>query len=258
MVNRVEAASAQSNVDTFLNMLSHVQRPTGDELVIRAWVRASTGQFQFTAPALTEAKNWQALEMRCTYDRQQGQVRFEKTEGDVAHLQARAAQVVAATFSAFAQLGTGLCRGGDLASQLDTLSKWAQPLSPIHEDAFIRTAFYEVHRGEAENLLQDRPGSPIPPGTYLFRKDHYAQVLENQLATRHRGVRCLTVTLAEKEGKFSDYTLVRCNQGWQIYNDDLRLEQPSFKDLQTLLSAHNQVFLYALYKTPLSSRNEVD
>jgi hypothetical protein len=252
MVKKVETASAQRNVDMFLRMLGKVKRPKGDELVVRAWVKASTGKLQFEDPPRLETKEWQPLEIRCKYDRRRGLVQVEKTEGEPLHLKERAAQVVAATFSTFSNLGGGLSQGGDFASQLDELSKLAQPLAPISDERLILAALYEVDRGGAEKLLQNRSDRPVPTGTYLFRQDHYAQVLEDQLVARHPGVRCLTVTIAEGGGKFSDYTLVHCSKGWQIYNDDPSLEQPSFPSLQSLLSAHKRWFLHALYKNGAS------
>lgn len=252
MVKKVETASAQRNVDTFLKMLGKVKRPKGDELVVRAWVKASTGKLQFEDPPRLETKDWQPLVIRCKYDRQQRRVQVERTEAEPLRLRDRAAQVVAATFSTFSELGEGLSQGSDFASQLDELSKLAQPSAPINDEKLIFTAFYEVDRADAEKLLQNRLDRPVPRGTYLFRQDHYAKVLGQQLLARHPGVRCLTVTIAEGGGKFSDYTLVHCFKGWQIYNDDPSLQQPSFASLQSLLSAHKRLFLHALYKNGVS------
>lgn len=61
----------------------------------------------------------------------------------------------------------------------------------------VHDAWYNVDRVEAENLLGGKPF-----GTYLFRKDEFAQDLEDSLnESSSSPVTCITMTYTEKKGK---------------------------------------------------------
>ncbi|NGX47747.1 MAG: hypothetical protein K1000chlam3_01130 [Chlamydiae bacterium] len=96
----------------------------------------------------------------------------------------------------------------------------------------IHEAFYNINRRKAEYLLKERS-----PGTYLFRKDEFAQLLENQLnEDLPEPIHCITLTYRDWEEKISEKTLVFKEGKWQFYNDDIELSGESFDTVKELLS----------------------
>jgi hypothetical protein len=85
-----------------------------------------------------------------------------------------------------------------------------------------------INREQAEKLLDK-----APPGTYLLREgDEYTKKIEYTLAHEtNETLHCYLLTLAEKDYKISEKTLVQKGDSWAIYNDDLLLVDYVFKDL---------------------------
>ena len=73
-------------------------------------------------------------------------------------------------------------------------------------------------------------------GTYLFRIDPFALILEEELSLRFsEPVRCFTITVVADANAIHDYTVVEKLGTFQIYDDDPSLEQPCFADVQAVL-----------------------
>lgn len=106
-----------------------------------------------------------------------------------------------------------------------------------HQKNIIYEAWHNVDRIEAENLLKN---SSV--GTYLFRKDIFAQTLEEELNKKFsEPVICITLTFKELEEKVSDKTLVYKNGIWLIYNDDPTLEGRVFSTVKDIISIMKNV-----------------
>jgi hypothetical protein len=104
-------------------------------------------------------------------------------------------------------------------------------------------AWHFVDRMGAEDLLLSKP-----VGTYLFRKDSYADILEQQLKQQmNKKIRCFTLTYSGPNLKISDLTLVEVDGSWQVYNDDPSLEQTAYSELQELLGQFKRRLKYPLY-----------
>jgi hypothetical protein len=104
-------------------------------------------------------------------------------------------------------------------------------------------AWHPVDRFRAETLLFDRPS-----GTYLFRRDAFAEILEQQLcAELKRPVKCFTLTYSQPNKKISDVTLVHYLGRWQSYDDDPSLTRQSFQELKDLLALWKDQLKYPLY-----------
>lgn len=96
----------------------------------------------------------------------------------------------------------------------------------------IHEAWHNVDRSHAEYMLKDRR-----PGTYLFRKDEFAVILEDQLNEDLTDpVICITLTYRDWEDKISEKTLILWKGKWSFYNDDVELNEPSFDTVQELLA----------------------
>jgi len=100
------------------------------------------------------------------------------------------------------------------------------------ERNLIHNAWHSCNRQEAEYLLRD-----MAPGTYLFRKDEYASLLEDSInESRAKPVTCLTLTFRDWGEKICDKTLIYCEEKWMFYNDDLKLRGTRYESVKELLS----------------------
>lgn len=106
----------------------------------------------------------------------------------------------------------------------------------------IYEAWHQVDRLGAEKLLERQL-----VGTFLFRKDEYAAILEEQLKQRFPfPVRCWTLTFLDEEFKVSDRTIVKKDRNWLFYNDDPTLSGHSYETAMELLES-----LKSKLRTPL-------
>jgi len=95
----------------------------------------------------------------------------------------------------------------------------------------VHEAWHEASRVEAEKIL-----SRHAPGTYLFRKDEYAAVLEHELiVSLHAPVKCLTLTYLDAGKIVRDKTIVRYGEQWLVYDDDPTLSGQAYKTMNDLL-----------------------
>lgn len=95
----------------------------------------------------------------------------------------------------------------------------------------IHEAWHDASRLEAEHLLEHKA-----VGTYLFRKDEYATLLEAQLSSRFRQpIKCITLTYLKPHDCVRDLTLASKNSHWYIYDDDPSLEETAYSDIDALL-----------------------
>lgn len=95
----------------------------------------------------------------------------------------------------------------------------------------IHDCWHDINREEAEYILADKN-----PGTYLFRKDEFAQILEDTLNEEvAEPVVCITLTFCDWEGKICDRTLVYQDVRWQFYNDDPDLCGARYDNVKDLL-----------------------
>ena len=97
----------------------------------------------------------------------------------------------------------------------------------------VHEAWHDASRIEAEKLLEHKA-----VGTYFFRKDEYAALLEEQLSSRWREpIKCLTLTYLEPHDKVRDLTLVGKEGHWYLYDDDPSLEETAYSDIPALLKS---------------------
>ncbi|NGX36979.1 MAG: hypothetical protein K1000chlam2_00125 [Chlamydiae bacterium] len=106
-----------------------------------------------------------------------------------------------------------------------------------HEDEMkrnlVQEAWHSVDREYAEYLLTDEP-----PGTYLFRKGEFAQILEDNLnENREEPVICITLTYRDWEEKISERTLVFTEDHWVVFADDMMLSGKNFGSVRELFES---------------------
>ncbi len=106
----------------------------------------------------------------------------------------------------------------------------------------IHEAWHQVDRVGAEHLLKDKD-----VGTYIFRKDDFADILQDQLHRAHKKlIKCVTLSFVDHDQKLCDQTLVKTDEGWLVYNDDPTLEEPIYPSIDAYLDNMRGVL-----KTPL-------
>ena len=106
----------------------------------------------------------------------------------------------------------------------------------------IHKAWYNLDKEHAETLL-----SSYPPGTFLFRKDPFASILEEQLSLSHEEkIVCITLSFVTAREQVSDKTLVKRPEGWMLYNDSPQLDGCCYPSIYSLLDS-----LRALVHSPL-------
>lgn len=112
-------------------------------------------------------------------------------------------------------------------TNIDTLFKHFPSQDIIHE------AWHNLDRNECEQVLLNHP-----PGVFLFRKDEFASILEDQLSLTHKQkITCITLSYASSIKKISDLTLVKTNEGWTLYNDNPDLEEAKYPSVYSLLDS---------------------
>lgn len=104
---------------------------------------------------------------------------------------------------------------------------------PVISRDIIHEAWHQLDRIGAEALLKKHA-----LGTYFFRKDHYASVLEKELSIAHRkSIKCVTLTFLDVQQVIRDRTIVKYDDHWLFYNDDPLLSEQKFETVGELLAS---------------------
>ncbi len=115
-------------------------------------------------------------------------------------------------------------------------------LDMITGRALLQEAWHAIEREDAELMLLN-----TPPGTYLFRKDRFAGVMEEILSGAKKSrIKCFTLTYLDPENQVRDKTIVAWKDHWLFYDDDPKLSGKYFQTLEDLLAS-----LGTLLKRPL-------
>lgn len=111
----------------------------------------------------------------------------------------------------------------------------------------VHEAWHQLDRIAAEKVLKKEE-----PGVFLFRKDMYAQILEEQLRKTHQcSLSCYTITSVDENHKISDYTIILKDNRWLVYDDDPSLQGSVYSDIYSLLESGYGMFLKPLLHTRL-------
>ena len=111
------------------------------------------------------------------------------------------------------------------------------------ERNFIHEAWHQVDRFNAEYLLSKRE-----VGTYLFRKDEFAQILEDILnENRTTPITCITLTFRDWDKKIGEKTLVYKENQWLFFNDDTTLSGKTYPSVRDLLASLGNIIKKPLF-----------
>jgi hypothetical protein len=121
---------------------------------------------------------------------------------------------------------------------------WQAPFEEnrgVHDPVF-KQAWHAINREETERRLLSQQ-----IGTFLFRKDHFALVLQEILRRAlKKSIHCYTLSYLDDERIVRDKTVVLTDQQWTFYDDDPTLSGPSSASLRELICS--------VAKHPLLSR----
>jgi hypothetical protein len=129
---------------------------------------------------------------------------------------------------------------------LQSLSATFRDFSQVNLDSFldeiptkdlIHEAWRQVDHRQCEEILSKKPA-----GTFLFRQDEFAAILEGQLSEAHKKpLKCITLTYVNPMNRIVDTTLVKKKEGWIVYNDDPCLRGPVYPTVRSLLDSFREV-----------------
>lgn len=254
---KIENERVRKNVELFLHILNllitaELRRPL-HQRVYKAYINRVNGEVLFTDllpdPANLEKKDWKMIVLRA--DSKEGKISFDVVEGEgnqdcfnCEELAPLAYKTVAETIRKLNECADLVKRSEGPDKQLEDLSYLTvEPSSLKSPYDLIQTCWHPLDRLEAEKLLFKHPY-----GSFFFRKDEYAQWLEEMLAAKHQGaIKCFTLTLIEPERKVSDLTIVFMQGRCLIYNDDPNLEGRMYPDLNALLQNLKERCKYPIF-----------
>jgi hypothetical protein len=223
--------AVQYNVDTLLSVFQRVRELEGKKPVkFRTWVDVETGELRFVkeGPSKTpKGRHWQEVSASVVYRPESDQVCWEEHHLSAINFSHKALQIFHETLLAMKQLEPKVAFRIKLSDYL-----------------IINRLWHPCDRYEAEESLLTQP-----IGSYLFRKDRFASMLEEKLSLSHREeISLWTISVLSGEKQCSDYTVVLKQGKWQVYNDDVYLTQPMFDSLGLLLGHYKHLLRYPLYK----------
>jgi len=184
---------------------------------VQAYIETTTGSLIKPKTTAAITKNWQAIWIR--WNEETNQLEYAGADG----LNQEAEKTLSETIRTINQLFK------HEKHAVDNI-KDAQFYSPGSE-LYLMAYHGKIDRTKAEKLLN---GHAV--GTYLFRIDPYATILEEELSLRFaEPIRCFTITAVAEKNKIVDHTVVERLGRFQVYNDDPMLERSSYHDLEQLL-----------------------
>lgn len=252
---RIGEDSVRDNVEQFIALMRRVRLagPSHQiplKKVFRVWVNKGSGRILFSdskpSSRSRKAEEWKAVTFSYQYNSATGELIFLAEDSSVTNAQFNGRDMAAGAFEVFQKTMKTFCEfsqrlkgPSDLDTKITVLSKMhiESHLSPEDRNMLF-DAWHATDRSEAELLLMGKPA-----GTYLFRQDPFAKILEEQLSEQlQHKIKCFTVTYIERPNKFCDITLVHVDGTWLVYNDDPQLHGKKFADLKDFLH-HNKTRL---------------
>jgi len=208
----VRSEVVRSNLELLKNLLYKSKKKE-----VQAFIETTTGSLIKPKNTAAITSNWKAVWIR--WDQDTNQLEFTGADG----LRKEAEQILSETIRTINQLFEQEKRSPDGLKNAEFFSPGS--------DLYHMVNHGKINREKAEKLLK---GHAV--GTYLFRIDPYASILEEELSLRFaEPIRCFTITAVAEKNKIVDHTVVERLGRFQIYNDDPMLERSSYHDLEQLL-----------------------
>ncbi len=202
----------------------------------KGYINCKTGELQFPELQQKElpAREWKAITIRLHPEDEGAFEVFSEEEGcfDCSGLEKDSYAMLTKTMHILNQLAYDPKRGKNPFWVLKHVSVLDLILAEKEErGSLVHEAWHNIDRSHAEYILSNHP-----VGTYLFRKDEFAQILEDSLnESLSSPIVCITLTYRRLDKKIGEKTLVYKDNRWQFYNDDPTLVGPSYSSVKELL-----------------------
>lgn len=248
------------NIELFKNIVrKQIQKKEKLTQVIKksyaAFINRKTGEISFAEldEEIKEGKDWKTIHIRMRIPDHLEEGFFEIMDGDNKEQSFEYADLGPAAHRALAETVKTLNLLAYPSAKLKNVERIFQELSELEIEPnlekkqrrdLVHDAWHQIDRIEAEKLLND-----YPVGTYLFRKDEFAALLEAELNAQHSDhpIKCVTLTYSEWEGKISEKTLVLKDGKWQFYNDNLEIDGHPYPSVESLLKTMDDTLREPLY-----------
>ncbi|MBS0629076.1 MAG: hypothetical protein JSS30_02485 [Verrucomicrobia bacterium] len=231
------------NIELF-RQLVHRQGQKREQLLksikkgYKAFINRKTGQLRF--PGLKEGNfssdEWKAVVIEL-HPTKEGAFDVVSADGDqvfdLSQIKSVAYELFAKTIKTLNEITYHPKHADDALFILRQFANIDFVLSDQEEGVrnLVHDAWYNVDRIEAEELLSGKVF-----GTYLFRKDQYAQDLEDSLNENGSApATCITLTYTDKDDKISEKTLVYKEGKWLFYDDDPTLSGHGYDSVKELI-----------------------
>ncbi len=253
---QIEDERVRRNVLFFLHLLSVIE--TAKEIgeakrqrakVYSAFLNKVNGEIFFPdllpEKHVIHSKEWKQVVIRSVPMGAGESVLFELEEpGSLEPLSPLASQVIRSTLSMLGHVSSVMKKTHTIQQGLAELARLhiQKALSNL-ETCPLRRLSLPLSRWQAEEIL-----SRHPYGSFLFRKDEFATLLEEQLGKLHqRPVMCHTLSFSEPGHKVTDLTLVTDRGELLLYDDDPSLDGKRYGSLTEVLELLHAVCKYPLF-----------
>lgn len=248
MIVSVNNPAVRKNLESFCNLLKNNGKQMKDQNEYACYVNRKTGDFYFkhadNQVGQINLEEWKPVKIQAKW---LGDGLFEIVEegreekgifhyGEFTPLAQKVMEQMIRILNGISQSASS----HDLNQIFETIARIEIEFTPssIEEETLLNTAFHNVDRFGAEQLLNEHI-----VGTYILRKDAYAGLLESYLP-----IECYTLTFSCPRNKVVDLTIVNKEGRWTIFNGDLTFSGPSFPTLFKLLESLGQHLCTPLYR----------
>ncbi len=227
---RIQSEAVRHNIDLFQQIMDSEAQVTA----YKAFVNCLTGNIRFNQFDFLNKNEWKEITIHLKPETHEVEV-FDKTQKafDISLFDPLAYCVMAETFYVLQYILKKLPDFKDLAA-----IKLEASMDRAFNTDLVHKAWHSIDRVKAESLLS---GQEI--GTYIFRQDEYAKVLEKELSTNLKvKVKCVTLTYLDERSTIKDKTLVKYKNQWLFYDNDPSLSGEGYGDVSYLLDASQEIF----------------
>lgn len=228
----VQNSTVSRNIDLFKKVAQNLSRHKEIHQILQGkglsgFVNCLTGELYFGEMVEENPQNWKAIFLSLAQTEDFLVVGVEGVQFRVGDFSPPAYQTMLDTIRILNLTFKLLQSKLDLDGLLRILDQMEFTLSKD----LVHDAWHQVDRIGAERLLYKQI-----PGTFLFRKDEYAALLEQQLTEQlATPIKCITLTYLDKKARVVDFTLVKRAGSWIFYNDDPCLEGAAKPEVFALL-----------------------
>ena len=242
---KVESDVVRKNVELFKVLLKKSSQQTTSNKILqgkiyKAFINKLSGELRFcdvspeTSPS--ELFNWRPLSFRVfapPSESMKCEIIEQNIQSGIEGVAPEAVKVLQETVKTIQLISRLLPRIQNLPRLFLEFSQVHLEVSGSKKGQYdiVHNSWHQLDRIETESLLGSKE-----IGTFIFRKDEYARILEKELSKAHaEPIKCITLSYLDFEKKICDLTLVLVKQGWVVYNDDPTLDQPVYPDIEIFI-----------------------